>query len=86
MFREFHVQPSDWKGGQEHSDDILAAAFLPPNTLATASYDGEIILWNTNSEQASRRLRQRSQRVMMKSRGNRVFLTNREVRGHRPGY
>ncbi|XP_064645218.1 WD repeat-containing protein 49-like isoform X2 [Lineus longissimus] len=78
MFREFHVQPADWKGGQEHGDDILAASFLPPNTLATASYDGEIILWNTNSEVASRRLNQRSRRVMMKSRGKGIFLTSRE--------
>ena len=44
---------------QSHGDDILAVAFSPPSTLATGSYDGEIILWNNNSEQASWRLSQR---------------------------
>ena len=41
---------------QEHQDDILSTAFCPPTTLATASYDGEIVIWNLNSEQASRHL------------------------------
>ena len=31
-----------------------------PNTLATGAYDGEIIIWNNNSEQASRHMTQRS--------------------------
>ena len=57
--RDFYVLPSEWKGGQEHADDILALSFLPPNSLASASYDGEIVLWNNNSEQASRHLTQR---------------------------
>ena len=45
---------------QEHSDDILTGAFSMPNTLATGAYDGEIIIWNNNSEQASRHMTQRS--------------------------
>lgn len=68
-FREFHVQPSDWKGGQEHAEDILCCSFTSPNTLATGSYDGEVIMWNTNSEHASRHCAQRSRRGMAKSRG-----------------
>lgn len=36
-FREYHVLPSDWKGGQEHVEDILSAAFQPPNILATGN-------------------------------------------------
>ena len=35
---------------------MLSEAFCPPTTLATASYDGEIVLWNLNSEQAFRHL------------------------------
>ncbi|XP_022090760.1 WD repeat-containing protein 49-like isoform X1 [Acanthaster planci] len=72
---QFHVQPSEWKGGQEHHDDILAAAFSAPHTLATASYDGEIIIWNSGSEVASRRLRQRYLKKGVKSRaGTRLGL------------
>ncbi|XP_056003962.1 WD repeat-containing protein 49-like isoform X2 [Ostrea edulis] len=65
--KDFHVQPSEWKGGKEHSEDILCCAFTGPNHLATGSYDGEIVTWNTNSEHISRRLSQRSRRLMLKS-------------------
>ncbi|XP_072330537.1 cilia- and flagella-associated protein 337-like isoform X1 [Scyliorhinus torazame] len=52
---EYFVQPSEWKGKAEHQNDILCAAFLPPQTLVTGSYDGEIVVWNNNSEKASSR-------------------------------
>ncbi|XP_055501306.1 WD repeat-containing protein 49-like [Leucoraja erinacea] len=52
---ELLVQPSKWKGKAQHHNDILCAAFLPPQTLATGSYDGEIVIWNNNSENASSR-------------------------------
>ncbi|XP_069755200.1 cilia- and flagella-associated protein 337-like [Narcine bancroftii] len=52
---DFLVQPSEWKGKAQHCNDILYAAFLPPHTLATGSYDGEIVIWNNNSENASYR-------------------------------
>lgn len=29
-----------------HKEDILSVAQCPPNLLATASYDGQIIVWN----------------------------------------
>ena len=29
-----------------HKEDILSVAQCPPNLLATASYDGEVIVWN----------------------------------------
>ncbi|PIK52460.1 putative WD repeat-containing protein on Y chromosome [Apostichopus japonicus] len=60
----FFVDPSEWKGGQEHRDDILCAAFIGPHTLATGSYDGEIVIWNTGSEVASRHLRHRINRKL----------------------
>jgi len=41
---------------QEHTDDILSVAFLAPNMIATGSYNGEIIVWNSVSEMPSRRL------------------------------
>ncbi|XP_033126562.1 WD repeat-containing protein 49-like isoform X2 [Anneissia japonica] len=68
QLNQFHVEPSDWKGGQEHQDDILCASFQPPSTLATASYDGEIVIWNTNSEVASKHLRERFLKKSMRSR------------------
>ncbi|XP_053387026.1 WD repeat-containing protein 49-like isoform X3 [Mercenaria mercenaria] len=76
-FREFHVLPSDWKGGQEHTEDVLCAAFMPPNILATGSYDGEIVIWNTNSEHSSRHLTQRMKK-RTKSRSSTFVTKTRE--------
>lgn len=41
-------------------DDILTAAFCPPNYLATASFDGDIILWSLDREKMMRRLKKGS--------------------------
>ena len=62
---------------QEHAEDILCLDFMGPNTLASGSYDGEVVVWNTNSEHASRHMAQRSRRGL-KSRGK-SFMTSREV-------
>ena len=63
---------------QEHADDILAVAFSGPNTLATGAYDGEIVLWNNNSEQASKHLTQRCRKQL--ARRSTIFMTaTREV-------
>ncbi|XP_069848045.1 cilia- and flagella-associated protein 337 isoform X1 [Dipodomys merriami] len=51
-FNQFSIPSEEWKGGTKHYDDILCAAFSPPQTLATGSYDGEIILWNNSTENA----------------------------------
>ncbi|XP_068601795.1 cilia- and flagella-associated protein 337-like [Brachionichthys hirsutus] len=50
------VEPSEWKGGVQHRGDILCAAFQPPQTLVTGSYDGEIVVWNNSTEKALRKL------------------------------
>ncbi|XP_077204614.1 cilia- and flagella-associated protein 337 [Paroedura picta] len=52
------VQPSEWKGGVQHQDDILCAAFLPPQTLVTGSSGGEIVVWNNSTENAYIKLNQ----------------------------
>ena len=52
---------------QEHQDDVLSEAFCAPTTLATASYDGEIVLWNLNSEQAFRHLSTHTKRKTTRS-------------------
>ncbi|XP_062597738.1 WD repeat-containing protein 49-like [Saccostrea cucullata] len=77
-FKDFHVQPAEWKGGKEHNEDILCCAFTGPNHLATGSYDGEIVIWNTNSEHMSRRLNQRSRRLMVKSRQKSFMQARKE--------
>lgn len=64
---------------QEHNEDILCCAFTGPNHLATGSYDGEIVIWNTNSEHISRRLNQRSRRLLMKSRQKSFMQARKEV-------
>ena len=51
---------------------------MAPNVLATASYDGEIVIWNTNSEHSSRHLQQRM-RKKAKSRSNTFVTKTREV-------
>jgi WD40 repeat protein len=51
---QYHVYPTTVLPlrGQEdvwHKDDILTMAFCPPNTIATGSYDGIIIVTNIQS-------------------------------------
>ncbi|XP_051934207.1 WD repeat-containing protein 49-like isoform X2 [Hippocampus zosterae] len=55
-FSKFHVDPSEWKGGVHHRAEVLCAAFQPPQTLVTGSRDGEIIVWNNDTEKALRKL------------------------------
>ncbi|XP_061637785.1 WD repeat-containing protein 49-like isoform X2 [Phyllopteryx taeniolatus] len=55
-FAKFHVDPSEWKGNVHHRAEVLCAAFQPPQTLVTGSRDGEIIVWNNNTEKALRKL------------------------------
>ncbi|XP_029193047.2 WD repeat-containing protein on Y chromosome-like isoform X1 [Acropora millepora] len=59
--QSFSLRPSQsWKGGHLHQDDILTAAYCPPNYLATASFDGDIILWGLDREKMIRRLKKGS--------------------------
>lgn len=41
-------------------DDILTAAYCHPNYLATASFDGDIILWGLDREKMIRRIKKGS--------------------------
>ncbi|KAG2463349.1 WDR49 protein, partial [Polypterus senegalus] len=54
-FTQFFIQPSEWKGGVQHLDDILCAAFLPPHTLVTGGANlvscggsGFVRFWSTS--------------------------------------
>ncbi|XP_018090989.1 WD repeat-containing protein on Y chromosome isoform X1 [Xenopus laevis] len=57
---EVYVPANDsWKGGQVHQEDILTADLCPSlGLLATASFDGEIILWNVETQRLYLYLRQ----------------------------
>ncbi|XP_047551207.1 WD repeat-containing protein 49 isoform X3 [Lutra lutra] len=79
-FNQFFIQPEKWKGGIQHRDNILCAAFLPPKTLVTGSYDGEIILWNNNTENAHCVLHPDYQRLLESKPGTepqKLFSTGR---------
>ncbi|XP_034988262.2 WD repeat-containing protein 49 isoform X2 [Zootoca vivipara] len=69
---QFLVQPSEWKGGARHQDDILCAAFLPPQTLVTGSSDGDIVVWNNSTESACSKLHLNSRRSLKSSSGSQV--------------
>uniref|UniRef100_A0A8C8RKJ3 Uncharacterized protein n=1 Tax=Pelusios castaneus TaxID=367368 RepID=A0A8C8RKJ3_9SAUR len=52
------AKPS-WKGGQLHKGDILAVEYCPSlGLLASATFDGEIIVWNVESQSVYLYLRQ----------------------------
>jgi len=42
--RDSIVSPCSWLVGHKH--DVLTVDYWPPNTLATGSYDGAVLLWN----------------------------------------
>ena len=51
--------------GVQHSDDVLAADYAPKaHLLATASFDGEIIIWSTELERRIHHLRRRHEPKM----------------------
>ncbi|KAM4628419.1 cilia- and flagella-associated protein 337-like [Polymixia lowei] len=60
-FSQFFVEPSEWKGGVQHRDHVLCAAFQSPQTLVTGDYDGEMTVWNSSTENALRKLQTHAQ-------------------------
>ncbi|XP_030621088.1 WD repeat-containing protein 49 [Chanos chanos] len=78
-FSQYHVQPSEWRGGLQHCDDILCAAFCPPQTLVTGSHDGEIIVWNNSTENALRKLRPDGNHSLMSKFADRTLLKTKAL-------
>lgn len=68
MFRDHKVKPSEWKGKQEHEEDILCIALnrTQPMFLATAGFDGDIVLWNAVTEIVSKHLTARKRVTSVK--------------------
>ncbi len=58
MFRDHKVKPSEWKGKQEHDEDILCTALMKnqPMQLVTGGFDGDIVVWNSVTELPSKHL------------------------------
>ncbi len=68
MFRDHKVPATSWKGREEHEDDILCAAIMkiPPMFLATGSFDGDIVLWNSVTELCSKHITARKRIIKTK--------------------
>ena len=49
------IVPKYWGEGI-HKDDILCMCSQEPNMLASASYDGDIIIWNVDVERCTCKL------------------------------
>ena len=69
MSSDFIVLPDEWSGRVEHNEDIMCAVYHAPGHLATASSDGEIVLWNPNSENKIMKLDSRSNKALKKQVG-----------------
>ncbi|XP_074116710.1 cilia- and flagella-associated protein 337-like isoform X1 [Sminthopsis crassicaudata] len=72
--------PADmsWKGGQLHKEDILAVDYCPPlDLLATASFDGEIILWNVETQRPHHYVRKVSRESSLGPVNKLLFLQHR---------
>ena len=70
LLKTFYVYPVDWKGRLEHQDDILSTTFIPPRTLATGGYDGDIVLWNVITEHAYRHLATKKAPTVLKDKSH----------------
>jgi hypothetical protein len=66
------VNPSKWEGKEVHQEDIFCCAKMKasPLLLATGSFDGEIIIWNSSTEFANKHLTSRKRTINQKE----VFL------------
>ncbi|XP_062860513.1 WD repeat-containing protein 49-like [Trichomycterus rosablanca] len=80
-FSQYYVQMSEWRGGVQHRDDVLCAAFHPPQTLVTGSRDGEIIVWNNNTENVLHKLKTPTQHSDLKSNSDNALYKSSTPKG-----
>uniref|UniRef100_A0A1I8GGL5 Calmodulin n=1 Tax=Macrostomum lignano TaxID=282301 RepID=A0A1I8GGL5_9PLAT len=73
--------PLEWKGGVWHEDDILSCDFCPPDLLATASYDGAVLVWNADHEKLLLKLREGYHETIEKKMCRAQGLTPPSTRG-----
>ncbi|XP_074870744.1 cilia- and flagella-associated protein 337-like [Carettochelys insculpta] len=71
-----------WKGGRLHKDDILAVDYCPSlGLLASASFDGEIIVWDVQSQSVYLYLRQTQPERSHPPVDKLLFLQHRSTKG-----
>lgn len=52
---EHHTTPK-YFGHRLHKEDVLSMTHVEPNMLASASYDGDIYVWDLNTDRVTNRL------------------------------
>jgi len=79
-FRDDHlpddVVPKYW-GRQDHNEDILCLAYCEPNILISATYDGQIIVWDVDGE---KKMVQMNAHDPASRKGSQVAMMSRHVR------
>ncbi|CAM4648098.1 unnamed protein product [Lepidochelys olivacea] len=71
-----------WKGGQLHKEDILTVDYCPSlGLLASASFDGEIIVWDVESQSVYLYLRQTQPERSHPPVDKLLFLQHRSLGG-----
>ncbi|XP_069604801.1 cilia- and flagella-associated protein 337-like [Ranitomeya imitator] len=85
--KDTHV-PADesWKDGHLHKEDILSADYCPSlGLLVTGSYDGEIIVWNTETQRRFLYLRQCGRSVLRGGASDTIHhMSHSRERGEEP--
>ena len=78
MYHDHFVKPSEWNGLGQHDEDILCAAIMKnqPLQMVTGGFDGEIVVWNSVTELASKHFTARK-RVLKKSPPEVISKDNR---------
>lgn len=61
--KSYELYPINWKGKNQHCDDILVADFQEPRHLVTGSYDGDIVFWNTNTQNSTKKISEQRKRT-----------------------
>lgn len=76
-FKEGLVKPSEWKGKDGHEEDIMCADVMKtqPMFLATGGFDGEIVVWNSVTEQSVKHLSARKRVISAKTTNVCQFLS-----------
>ena len=70
------VVPKYW-GRQDHNEDILCLAYCEPNILISATYDGQIIVWDVEGE---KKMIQMSAHDPTSRKGSHIAMMSRHIR------